>query len=267
MKKYITLFKMYLLKNLQYRAAAVAGISTQFAWGFMNVLLYDAFYRVNPAAFPMEFHEITAYIWLRQAFLALLNTWYNDGEVLEMITNGNIAYELVRPMDLYSVWFVRNASARLARAALRCAPILVIAAILPKPYGISLPANPMNALIFLLSLMLALVCVCSYNMIVYVMCCHTMNATGVRIVMQNIAGFFSGEIVPLPFLPGALRVITEYSPFGAMENLPYRIYSGNIAGGEMWMMLAVQIFWCAVLIVVGRIWMSATKKKIVIQGG
>ena len=52
-----------------------------------------------------------------------------------------------------------------------------------------------------------------------------------------------------------------------MENLPFRIYSGNIAGEEMWRFFALQLFWCVVLIAVGKLWMKSSLKKIVIQGG
>ena len=55
MKKYWSFFRMRFLGGLQYRAAAWAGVSTQFAWGFMSLLMYRAFYDADPAAFPMEF--------------------------------------------------------------------------------------------------------------------------------------------------------------------------------------------------------------------
>lgn len=267
MKKYISLFKMRVLAGLQYRAAALAGIATQFAWGFMNILLYKAFYEANPAAFPMKMEELSAYIWLRQAFLAMFATWFYDKDILSMISDGSIAYELARPVDLYAIWFTRTVSVRISRAILRCLPILVIAFIVPSPYGMTLPKDVLSAVIFVFSMALSLVCVSAFGMLVYVMCCRTINSLGVRSVMSNLADFLSGGIIPMPFMPDALRKIAEYSPFGAMENLPFRIYSGNIAGAEMWKFLLLQVFWCAALILIGKVWMNLSLKKIVIQGG
>ena len=37
MKKYLSLLRMRFIAGLQYRAAALAGIATQFAWGFMLI--------------------------------------------------------------------------------------------------------------------------------------------------------------------------------------------------------------------------------------
>ena len=73
MKKYWSFFRMRFLGSLQYRAAAWAGIATQFAWGFMQLLMYRAFYEAGPAAFPMEFSQLATYIWLQQAFLLTSN--------------------------------------------------------------------------------------------------------------------------------------------------------------------------------------------------
>ena len=44
--------------GLQYRAAALAGVATQFAWGFMEIMIFRAFYRADPASFPYEFFRL-----------------------------------------------------------------------------------------------------------------------------------------------------------------------------------------------------------------
>ena len=53
MRKYWSFFKMRLMAGLQYRAAALAGMSTQFVWGTMEILLYRAFWLEHPERFPM----------------------------------------------------------------------------------------------------------------------------------------------------------------------------------------------------------------------
>ena len=133
MKKYLALFRIRFINALQYRAAALAGMATQFAWGFMEIFAFAAFYRANPAAFPMEFSQTVSYIWMQQAFLALFMMWFWENDIAAAITEGSIAYEMVRPIDLYNRWFCQAAANRLARAMLRCAPILIVAFIVPEP--------------------------------------------------------------------------------------------------------------------------------------
>ena len=43
MKKYLSFFRMRFLMGLQYRAAAAAGVVTQFTWGFMELLVDKKF--------------------------------------------------------------------------------------------------------------------------------------------------------------------------------------------------------------------------------
>ena len=69
MKAYLTYFRIRLLNSLQYRAAALGGLITQFFWGFMEIQLYSAFYAEHADRFPMALPHLVSYIWLRQAFL------------------------------------------------------------------------------------------------------------------------------------------------------------------------------------------------------
>ena len=66
MKKYLSFFRMRFLMGLQYRAAAAAGVVTQFTWGFMELLVFRAFYQADASAFPMSFEAVASYIWLQQ---------------------------------------------------------------------------------------------------------------------------------------------------------------------------------------------------------
>ena len=53
MKKYLSFFKLRFVMGMQYRAAALAGVCTQFFWGLMEVMIFSAFYEADAAAFPM----------------------------------------------------------------------------------------------------------------------------------------------------------------------------------------------------------------------
>ena len=65
MKKYLSFFRLRFAMGLQYRTAAIAGMSTQFAWGFMEIMIFKAFYEADAAAFPMSLSATASYIWLQ----------------------------------------------------------------------------------------------------------------------------------------------------------------------------------------------------------
>lgn len=266
-RPYLSFFRLRFLGGMQYRVAALAGILTQFAWGAMNLLLYTAFYEADPTAFPMDFAQISVYVWFNQAFLTMFMLWFLDADIFAAIRDGNVAYELVRPLDLYRMWFVKNLATRTARVVLRCLPILVVAAFLPAPYGLTLPVSFGAFLLFLLTMVLALVLVVACCMLIYIVTFYTMNPLGVRIIATSMGEFLCGAIVPIPFMPDGLRRVIELTPFGAMQNLPFRIYSGHLFGGEMWRGILLQVFWIAALILIGRLLMAHALRRVAVQGG
>ena len=267
MNKYSAVFRIRFIGALQYRAAALAGMVTQFAWGFMEIFAFAAFYRANPGVFPMEFSQTVSYIWMQQAFLALFMMWFWENDIAAAITEGGVAYEMVRPVDLYSRWFCQAAANRLARAVLRCMPILIVAFIVPEPYRMSLPPDMGQLVLFLVSAVLALGVVVSFSMLMYISLFYTLSPMGVRIIVAVLSDFLAGATVPLPFFPEPVRAVAELLPFAAMQNMPLRIYSGNIAGIDALSGIGLQIFWFAALFFTGRIWMGRALKKVVVQGG
>lgn len=267
MRKYISFFRIRFINGLQYRAAAYAGIATQFAWGFMEILMFRAFYAGNPDAFPMEFSQLSSYIWLQQAFLALFMTWFLENDIFSAITSGNVAYELVRPLNLYHMWFAKNLAGRLSKAVLRCMPILVVAAFLPSPYGISLPSGFPQFIWFIVSMVLGFSVAVAFCMLVYISTFYTLSPMGTRIIAVTMVEFLSGGVVPIPFFPDNIRFIFELLPFASMQNMPLRIYSGNIAGMDILSGIALQVIWLIVLTGVGRVMMQRALKRVVIQGG
>ena len=267
MKKYLALFRIRFTNSLQYRAAAFGGIATQFAWGFMLILQYMAFYRADPAAFPMELSQTVTYIWMQQAFLALFMMWFFEGEIFASITGGGIAYELARPLDLYGRWFCQSAANRLSKAVLRCFPILIIAFIIPEPFRMSPPQSVTHFLLFLLSAALSLCVVVAFAMPIYISVFYTLSPLGVRLVVATVADFLAGALIPLPFFPQPFRTIAELLPFAAMQNMPLRIYNGDIAGIQAIQGIGLQIVWLVVLVFAGKILMRQALRKVVVQGG
>lgn len=267
MKKYWSFLRIRFLNGLQYRVAAAAGISTQFVWGAMEILMFRAFYQADPTAFPMTFPALASYIWLQQAFLALYMPWLWETDLFDSITNGNVSYELCRPVRLYNMWFVKTASTRLSRAALRCMPVLLLASLLPDPYNLSAPPNLAVFLLFLLSMGLAFLVTLTFNMVVYMSAFYTHNSRGTRMVVTSLADFLNGSVIPLPFLPDKLGSLISLLPFAAMQNVPYRIYSQDLCGPAMWKALSLQVVWFFVLFGVGRAMEARAMRRVVVQGG
>jgi ABC-2 type transport system permease protein len=264
---YYSLFKMRLLKGLQYRVAALAGVTTQFFWGFMYIMIYEAFYKSTAAAQPISLHQLIQVLWLQQGFLVFFMLWYRDNELINLITNGNIAYELCRPIDLYSFWYAKLIAQRLSGALLRCFPILIVAALLPAPYNFTPPSNLKVLLLFIVTLILGLFIIVAISMLIYISIFYTMSATGSLLIFSVAGEFFSGLVIPVPLMPEFLKKIVYLLPFRYASDLPFRIYSGNIGYREATLSIFVQIFWILLLVSIGKKWLKKSLKKVIIQGG
>lgn len=267
MKKYCSLFRIQFIAALQYRAAAFAGLFTNCLWGLMQILAYAAFYKADPSAFPMEFSETASYIWMQQAFsqLFFLTLW--DNEFPAMIESGAVAYQLARPIDAYTRWYCQSIAKRLAAALLRCWPILIVGFLMPAPYGIVLPPDLFQFVLFLLSVALSVSVVVAFSMLMYITVFYTLSARGMKLVLGQIAEFLSGAYIPLPFFPPDVRRIVELSPFAAMQNMPLRIYSGDMNTVAAFNGILLQLFWLIILVILGRVWMRISLKKVIVQGG
>ena len=266
-KKYLSFFRLQFNMELQYRVAAVSGVITQILWGFMECLAFRAFQESDPSAYPMAFSATVSYIWLREAFLSAFTTWNADGDIFDSIMNGGIAYELCRPVSIYNMWFSKTSAGRIARAGLRCVPLLAIASVLPRPFRLMPPAGPGQFLLFVITLFLGLGVTVAFCMFTYILAFFTISPQGLRMIFTSMVDFLSGAIMPLPFMPEGVRRIVELLPFAGMFDVPLRIYSGDLTGMDMFHGIGLQCFWLIVLVIFGKALCRAAERRIVIQGG
>ena len=266
MKKYLAIFRIRFIYSVQYRTVVFSHIFTGFLWGLMLSLAYSAFYRNDPAAFPMTLPQTVSYMWLQQTFLVMFSVVFADEEIESSIENGMVAYELVRPADLYGRWFSRACASRAAVTAFRL-PLLIAAFFLPAPFGISPAPNIYQLAMFFPSVALALGATASFTMLMYVSMFYTTSYRGIRVLLIAMTAFFTGAVLPFPFFPAPVRAVLEILPFAAMANMPLRIYSGNISGAGALGGIAFQAFWLAALVAIGKIAMARAIKKVAVQGG
>ena len=267
MRKYRSFFRIRFQQGLQYRAAAWAGVATQFAWGFLGLVAFSAFYETDPSAFPMSFQDVVAYIWLQQAFLALFNVWMMENEIFDTILNGNIAYELCRPIRIYNMWMARSLANRISRAVLRCFPILIVAFLVPEPFRLKLPPDLGTFLLFIVSTALGTAVAAAFCMLVYALTFFTISPQGVRMIFATMVEFLAGGVIPIPFMPDRVRTVVELLPFASMQNAPLRIYSGSLTVQEQAVMVGLQIFWLLALVVMGSTLCRLAERRACIQGG
>lgn len=267
MNVYYSVLKLRMLNGLQYRSAALAGVATQFFWGFMYIMIFEAFYAQALHIPPISLKDLITYIWLQQAFLAFIMLWFRDNELFDLITKGNIAYELCRPCDLYGFWYAKLLAQRLSSALLRCFPIFIVAFLLSEPYRMTIPPNLATGLLFLLSLILGLLLLVAISLFIYISVFITMSPAGSLLVFGVIGEFFAGLIIPLPLMPEWLQNIAYLLPFRWTADFPFRVYSGHIPQNEAMIGIFQQLAWLMLLVWLGKLALNKVLRRVVVQGG
>ena len=265
MKPYLSLFRARFRTLLQYRTAAIAGVGTQLFWGFIKIMILEAFYANARTAPPMELSQVVTYTWLGQAFFMMLPFSANpDPDVRNMIRTGSVAYELARPLDLYNLWYTRALAARSAPTLLRCLPIFLIAI----PFlGMQVPPSLASALAWLAAMGGALLLVSAITTLLTITLLWTVSGDGIARIVPSLALLGSGMIIPLPLFPDSVQTLLYLLPFSTMADAPFRLYSGHLPPEAVWGVLAHQLIWTAIFAMIGRMLLARATRALVVQGG
>jgi ABC-2 type transport system permease protein len=271
LRPYLAILAARFLMMLQYRAAALAGIVTQFWWGAIMVTALAAFYASGRGAPPITLAQAITYTWLGQAFLGLL-PWNVDPEIAAMMRSGNLAYERLRPVDTYFYWFTRAMAWRAAGTLLRSIPLLAITGMLFPVLGLgdwALQAPPtFQALaLFTVSMIAVLFLSAAITTLLNVSVVLTLTDQGLNTVTNSLVIILSGMVIPLPLFPGWAHAFLFLQPFAGLVDIPYRIYFADLTGASAVAGITVQVLWTVLLIVAGRVLMARTMRRVQVQGG
>ena len=260
---YIAFFGAQFRIQLQYRASALANVVTQFVFGYVHIMVFEAFYASSTATMPMSLREVTIYIWLTQGLIAML-PWGIDLDIREKVRTGAISYELLRPLKLYNLLYARAIAMRTAPTILRAVPLFAITFAF---FGMELPPSWQSTAAWIIATISALILSGALTTFASIIMFWTIAGEGIGRLMPMAVIVFSGMLLPLPLCPEWAQPILEALPFRGLIDTPYRLYLGHIAPAELPRLLLHQIFWIITLILWGRWQLARNIKRLVIQGG
>ena len=263
MKAYLSVFRMRLRMETQYRGAVLGGIVCQVFFGLILISVYRALYAGKPQ--PLPFSHVATYVWLQQAFFRMLLS--SDADLMDKIRTGAIAYDLCRPVRLYGFYYARIMAQKLMGSLLRAFPMLVFAALLPQGWGISLPASLPALALSLAALLLGLCCVCAMENITMAFTMRTLDPRGFQAMLNLLMMILSGNILPLTLFPDSWQRVITLLPYAQMLDAPIRLYTGEYALPQAPGVLLLQGVWTVLLILAGVMLWRRNQRRMIIQGG
>ena len=262
---YLAIFRARLRVLLRYRAAAWAGVGTQLFFGIVLIATRKAFYEHSTAVPPLPFAKMVTYSWLVQALFAMSPFTANpDPEVRKQLLDGSVAYELCRPLDLHTLWLVRNAANRLAPTLLRSGPIFALGILF---FGMEPPPSALALGSFLLAICGALALIAAWCALICTSLLWTLSGDGLARTGPFLVSLLSGQLVPLALYPDWLQPALKFLPFSGMLDAPFSLYLGTVPPSGVVGVLAHQLAWTLCFVLLGRFLLARGLKRLVVQGG
>ncbi|WCM94764.1 ABC-2 family transporter protein [Acidovorax sp. NCPPB 2350] len=272
LRPYAAAFASRFLVMLQYRTAAWAGFVTQCWWGGIKTMVLAAFYGGAAAAStPLSLEQAITYTWLAQGLFALL-PWGSDPEIAQAVRTGAVAYDRLRPVDAYALWFARSAGWTAARVLPRLGLMAAFTGVaLPLAglgaWGLQPPAGLAAGMGFAVAVLLAVLLSTTLVMLLNIATAAALNERGINTLAGPLVIVLSGNLLPLALLPDAWQAALLLQPLAGVVDIPARIYFGRLAGMEALAGLGVQGLWTVLLVALGRVCMGRTMRRLEVQGG
>lgn len=264
---YFSLLRMKFINTLVYRASAWSQVLGATFYGFIQTSIMIAFYTYgNTSSIVMSQPQAVTHMWMVVILYGIMPFGANS-EIYGKISSGLVAYDLCKPLDLYWYWYTTSISGSITSLLLRAPFTIVLALLLPTPYTMGLPVSWMAFLVFILSILFAIILSGTFVVLLSLTFINADMGRGLSTLIVACVILLSGDLFPLPILPQWIVDILRMLPFAGLKDIPVSIYLGMIPLGEAIKYMGIQLVWTALLIILGRILLKRYTKTIIIQGG
>ncbi|RSK26274.1 hypothetical protein EJF36_05045 [Bacillus sp. HMF5848] len=262
MRKYIKIAKSQMQVASTYSAWYWAGSASTVMQLLIMYFFWHAVYENRTSINSISLSSMLTYV-----VIAMLLSRFVSGVgnlLSENISNGNVAIELLRPYDLIFKMIAIDAGEKVTVIIREALPMIIVAVIFLQ---ITMPVSFLSGILFTVSAVLGICIGTLFDFIVGVLAFWTINIWGLRVLKEAMVTFFSGALIPIILFPDWLKALSQYLPFQAMVYTPVSIYTGILTGTDMYVAIAMQIVWVAVLYIAVRLIWLVAMKKITIFGG
>jgi ABC-2 type transport system permease protein len=263
MRLFFELTRRSFRRYLTYRAAAFAGLFTNFVFGLMRLAVLLALYGERQEVAGITVSGIITYAAMTQAVIAYLSLfgWY---DLSDSVHSGEVGSDLLKPMSYLSFWLAQD----LGRAAVN---LLLRGFTIMFAYGLMFeldhPNSPGQWLVLCLSVVLSWLVSFAWRFLINLPAFWTPNARGIGRFGFMMSWFLSGVILPLRLLPDWTVRLAYLTPFPHMINTVVEVYLGVLQGPELAANLLLQAAWALGLLLSAHLILKLAVRRLVILGG
>lgn len=250
-------------QQLAYRVANWAGLFTNTAFLLLKAGVYTACYAERASIGGLDLRAATTFATVTQAALMVAPQWGAVGLAADVYT-GQVAVDLLRPVDLFTVTMARRMAVSAYYAFARLVPVLAFGALAGL---LAPPASLAAGLGFLASLAVG---AWIGNAILFCIEASSFwleSEKGVRMFVLGLSVLPSGLLLPVAWFPPGAQGLLRATPFAYTINLPVEIWLGRAHGAGLAWALAVQLGWALALTVLAKVALARGARRLQIVGG
>lgn len=190
---------------------------------------------------PQDFAAYFLGAWITQQWCVAWVAW----ELSNAIQQGTLSPKLLRPLDPIWEYGAGHYTERFVRLPFMA--LIVGAGILLVP-GTRLTPDLPHALAFVVCVNLAFLMRFVLAYCTGLLAFWFNQATALDEFYYIVAAFLTGGFAPLSFYPPTLRAVIAWTPFPYLVYHPVRVLNGSANGIEIVQIIAIQLFWLLVFV-------------------
>lgn len=189
------------------------------------------------------------------------------GNVIDLvnghISSGQIAMDMIKPIHFQLYMFCESLGNGLFACLFEYLPVAIIFSALIKPASLWEKID----VFFLISSILG---ICLHFALAYCLALTGFWWTQTWILgrfLNDFVSLFSGKLIPVWLFPETLLIANRYLPFQYMYYTPVSMALEEFTLMQKWSLLGIQLLWCLIFLISGRIIEHKGMYKLQVQGG
>ena len=228
-----------------------------------SAYFWRALYKGQGMVGDVDAESMLTYVVLSSVLSVLLITNV-ERRIEKSVEKGTVATDLMKPINLFGVYFAEDIGAVIALVFQNMLPILIIGSLMIRvPVMADVHDLPLFLISVIESFLINWLIAALFGMIAFT----AVNIDALIQVKKHLLRLLSGSIIPVWFFPAGAARVLESLPFVYIYQLPLSIYIGRGTRAEHLRQMGIQSIWLVILAAAFLIAQKKAAGKVMVQGG
>lgn len=185
-------------------------------------------------------------------------------KIADKVNDGSIIADFMRPVNIKYYLWAEDIGQNIFKLLFIAVPTIVVTVLF---YQVALPSDLIHLSLFIVSLLFAVIISFHIQFILGLFAFWLQNPWYISWFHSAFYTLFSGSVVPLWFYPDTLYNVSLLLPFRLIIFEPINIFLGKNSYTDNLKILAIQLAWIILLVLIQRfVWLRA-ERNVTINGG